>query len=111
MTYLLPTLWGQAAGANAKPEKLRLAALTLQQYFLGQGFASDKVVVNTRAADGAAIVFQGTDAQRRLVLLRYIGPLESEPASEKGGPGPTLWLSYVQDLQSPDVYRISKGQF
>jgi hypothetical protein len=107
-------LWGAGQTPAVKPEKLQLAAATLQQYFLAEGFPADKVVTNARAQDGAVIVFQGTDAQKRLALLRYIAPPEGE-AKEKGekpaGSTATLWLSYVQDLQNPDVYRIPKGQF
>jgi hypothetical protein len=107
-------LWGAGQTPAVKPEKLQLAAATLQQYFLGEGFAPDKIVTNGRTQDGAIVVFQGTDSQKRLALLRYIAAPEREPkekAEKSAAPAATLWLSYVQDLQNPDVYRIAKGQF
>ena len=106
-------VWGGGQTPAVKPEKLQLAAATLQQYFLGEGFPQDKMVTNGRTPDGTVVVFQGFDSQKRLALLRYIGaePGAKEKGEKTAAPPPTLWLSYVQDLQNPDVYRIPKGQF
>jgi hypothetical protein len=102
-------VWAGGPG-GAKPEKLLLAANTLLQYFLGEGFARDKVVVNGRANDGSIVVFQGSDAQKRTTLLRLVTAPGEGDEKDKEKPV-ALFLSYVQDIQNPDVFRISKGQF
>jgi hypothetical protein len=103
-------LWGGGQTPAPKPEKLQLAAATLQQYFLGEGFARDKIVANARGPDGAIVVFQGVDSQKRAAVLRFVGAPESG-AEDKAAPPPALMLSYLQDPQNPDVFRIAKGQF
>jgi hypothetical protein len=104
-------VWGAGQTPAVKPEKLQLAAATLQQYFLGQGFPPDRVMANARVNDGSVLVFQGVDAQNRMTRLRLIGMPGEGADQEKGAPPMTLLLSYIQDPQNPDVYRIAKGQF
>jgi hypothetical protein len=104
-------VWGAGQTPAVKPEKLQLAAASLQQYFLAQGFPPDKVVANARVNDGSVLVFQGIDAQKRMTQLRFIGMPGEGAEKENGAPPMTLLLSYIQDPQNPDVYRIAKGQF
>lgn len=101
-------LWGGAAGPEVDPEKLNAAAATLRDYFLGAGYARDTVVVNAQANDGSLIWFTGADASKRTTILRTL-PLP--PAKEGDKPGAGLFLSYIQDPQNPDIFRIVKGQF
>jgi hypothetical protein len=101
-------LWGGGAGPEVDPEKLNAAAATLRDYFLGAGYARDTVVVNAQANDGSLIWFTGADASKRTTILRTL-PLP--PAKEGDKPGAGLFLSYIQDPQNPDIFRIAKGQF
>jgi hypothetical protein len=104
-------VWGAGQAPAVKLEKLQLAAASLQQYFLAQGFPRDKVVANTRVADGSVLVFQGVDGQKRMTQLRFIGLPAEGADKEKPASQAALLLSYIQDPQNPDVYRIAKGQF
>jgi hypothetical protein len=101
-------LWGGAAGPEVEPEKLNEAAATLRDYFLGAGYAGDSVAVNAQASDGSLVWFTGADAQKRTTILRTL-PLP--PAKEGEKPRAGLFLSYIQDPQNPDIFRIAKGQF
>lgn len=103
-------VWGSEMAASVPPEKVVGAANTLRQYFLGLGFPPDSVVANARANDGSIIVFQGIDAQKRAVLLRLLGGTPPEKA-DAPPPAIALTLSYIQDPQNPDIFRINKGQF
>jgi hypothetical protein len=100
-------LWG-GAGQEVEPEKLNAAAASLRDYFLGAGYAKDTVAVNAQANDGSLVWFTGADAQKRTTMLRSV-PLP--PAKEGEKPSTGLFLSYIQDPQNPDIFRIVKGQF
>jgi hypothetical protein len=100
-------VWG-APGGQVAPEKLVAAANNLRQYFLGAGYQPDSIVANAKADDGTIVVFKGADAQKRMTLLRLISGAPSKDAEKSPA---MLSLSYVQDAQNPDIFRISKGQF
>jgi hypothetical protein len=99
-------LWGGAP--EATPEKLSAAAATLRDYFLAAGYAAETVAANARTSDGGVLWFTGADAQKHTTTLRSL-PLP--PAKDGEKPGVGLLLSYVQDPQNPDIFRILKGQF
>jgi hypothetical protein len=57
-------------------------------------------------------VFRAKNEQRRTVLLVLSGVPASASALQKKGSRPahlTLELSYIEDADHPDVFRISKG--
>jgi hypothetical protein len=101
-------LWGAPVAPEATPEKVIAAANALRDYFLGAGYQGDTIMTNARANDGSVIAFKGSDAQKRTTVLRVLG---AAPAKEGEKPAVALALSYIQDPQNPDVFRIAKGQF
>ena len=62
----------------------------------------------------AILVFRGSDAQDRTVLLILSGVAASvRPEEKKASKTPplSLELSYIEDAAHPDIFKISKGQF
>jgi len=114
-------VWGTPADPQAKPEMVVAAANQLRQLFLDEGYDPATVVTNTRAANGAIVVFQGQDADKHTTLLRLVSAPDKSDKEAKGdgkaegkdkpAPATALFLSYVMDAASPDVYRLKKGQF
>jgi len=62
-------VWGKLAGQNAPPTELVTTGRLLQQYFVGQGFARDTMIVNRATNTGSVVLFNGYDEKKRSVLL------------------------------------------
>ena len=110
-------LWGSSVTGEPDPQALVTTANILRKYFGQLGFDPGKTVMNTRVDDGAFIVFRATDEQERMVLLQLISrkvPGEEGKGTEKPEPQDrvvSLWLSYIEDTQNPDIFQIEKGKF
>lgn len=91
-------------------DRLLVDGKLLQNYLLGLGYPSGKVVVNRAVANGL-VMFQGIDPLGRLTSLQLLGKMT------KGGNGQTLFtpqllrLNYVADPEHPDMMKSLAGQF
>jgi hypothetical protein len=109
--------WGAPADPQAKPEMVVAAANQLHQLFVEAGYDPGTIVSDVRAPDGAIVVFQGQDAERHTTLLRLLsaqtapGKDGKSEAKDKPAIATALFLSYIMDSKSPDVFRLKKGQF
>ena len=110
--------WGKPVNPNPDAAALKMAASLLRNYFAQQGFHSEKVLMNAQLRDGRFVVFRGTDEKNRSVLLVLDLPHEgAEPEAQKAegaaaqGRDPSLQLSYIENANSPDIFRIKDGQF
>jgi hypothetical protein len=101
--------WGGLINPNMKPEAAVSVANLLRAHFAGLTYRPDSVVQNAKVQDGVIVVFRGFDMENRMTLL-----VLNELAKQEGAP-PTapvmVQLSYVQNIQNPDVFRVNKGQF
>lgn len=110
-------LWGSPVTGEPDPQALVATANVLRKYFEQLGFDPGKTVTNTRVDDGAFIVFRATDEQERMVLLQLLSrKVPGEKGEAEGKPEPqnrvvSLWLSYIEDIRDPDVFKIKKGTF
>lgn len=124
-------LWGTQVTPEVTPAQLGPTAAILKQYFMGRGFAPSSVVHDKKLPTGAVVVFQGADAEGRLVRLMYqevaVEPAKpdakadakpgtkaaAKPAAPEQAPRKVaaLRLSYIADPKAPDIYKIDKGQF
>src|SRR5665213_275130 len=109
-------VWGTPADPQAKPEMIVAAANQLRQLFTEAGYDPATVVTNARAPDGGIVVFQGQDADKHTTVLRLsAAPANGDNAKGDGKEKPpaatALFLSYVMDTSSPDIYKLKKGQF
>ncbi len=95
-------------------ENLTATANILRGYFLGQGFAPDKVMTRTQLSDGSVIEFRGIDDKGRMALLLFTNIPQESGAADEGAPAQqalSLRLSYILDADNPDVFKIQKGAF
>ncbi|MCQ8781806.1 hypothetical protein [Mangrovibrevibacter kandeliae] len=123
-------LWAPETDAGIGPEKLIADAKILQNYFLGQGFASGSVLVNAAVPEGV-VMFRGTDEEGRMALLLMLASATKPAVADKAAasaatneaavPQPDaeqtvlapvgLLLSYLADPQDPDIFKVEPGQF
>lgn len=89
------------------------AANSLRDYFLSEHFPPNSIAANRQLAPNTILVFRGSDAQKRAILLVLSGAAaRARGATKKDVQSPlTLELSYIENAANPDVFRISKGQF
>ena len=110
-------LWGLPVTEEPDPRALVTTANILRKYFSQLGFDPEDTVMNTRVDDSILIVFRATDEQERMVLLQLISGKVRVAKGEGGDEADlqdrvvSLWLSYVEDIKEPDVFRIEEGMF
>ncbi len=106
-------VWG-ALEPKPTTENLTATASILRGYFLGQGFAPDRVITKAQLDDGSVIEFRGIDDKGRMALLLFINISQESGAADEGTPAQqtlSLKLSYLLNPDSPDVFKIQKGAF
>ena len=108
--------WGLPVTEEPDPDELVITANVLREYFSQMGFDPEKTLIN-QLIDDDVIVFRATDRQERMVLLQLISKkeqVEETEGEEKTEPVSrvvSLWLSYIEDIKAPDIFRIEKGKF
>lgn len=116
-------LWAHELGATSN-ETLLANATTLQSYLSEQPFPPAGVAMNAQLADGSILLFRGTDAKSRTVLLVVSGLPRAAEAAKAGAPKgaekgaekaaeskPVVRLSYIANPAEPDIFRVKPGQF
>ena len=105
-------VWGHSVDAGTNAQKLVATANILRNYFSASGYKN--VQVNLPVEVGKTLVFKGSDDNGRMVLLVLNATRASDDQGE-GGDETTrrlsLRLSYIENPQNPDIYRIQEGQF
>lgn len=103
--------WSQATDPDLTPAQLLENGDVLRAYFLG----SSDVFVETsvdRVVDNGLVLFRGSDAAGRSVLLLLQGTFTEADANGQSRLQPSeLALLYSRDPDDPDVFRIEEGQF
>ncbi|MBB3264624.1 hypothetical protein FHW79_002242 [Azospirillum sp. OGB3] len=101
-------LWGGAVNPKVDPNALVGAANALRNYFVGQGYRQEGMLLNAPVGDGSqVVVFRGTDSQGRMSLLTLAVP--PKPSDDTPALPPSMQLSYIEKPNEPDVFRIEKG--
>ena len=104
------TVWSKATDAEMTPERLFSNANVLRAHFLSEGFKPDSIAVNT-PVNGGVVMFRGSDAKDRSVLLLLQGTFETKDNNQRVLTPTALLLFYVADTKSPDVFKLPPGQF
>ncbi len=102
-------IWSKAEDKTSSPQVVVDTANRLREHFLSQGFQKKGLVVNSKLPDGSVLVFRGVDRRGRMVVLLLVNP----PPREGQAPHQNinLRLSYIQNPDSPDIYKIKKDDF
>ncbi|AMA57371.1 hypothetical protein [Bradyrhizobium sp. CCGE-LA001] len=102
-------VWSKGADTAMTPEKLFSNANILRAHFMGEGFKPDSIAVNMPVA-GGIVMFRGSDAKDRSVILLLQGTFETKENNRVLTPT-SLLLFYVADAKSPDIFKLPPGQF
>ncbi|MDD1526700.1 MULTISPECIES: hypothetical protein [Bradyrhizobium] len=102
-------VWSKGTDAAMTPEKLFSNANILRAHFMGEGFKPDSIAVNMPVA-GGIVMFRGSDARDRSVILLLQGTFETKDNNRVLTPT-SLLLFYVADAKSPDIFKLPPGQF
>jgi hypothetical protein len=130
-------VWNSQFAADMSPARVGATANVLGNYFANQGFVPSTVTLNQKLPNGAVRVFNGRDKDGRLVTLIFREAVVKEAASAKpddkakadkskdakakgaeAGQDDAktkrialLRLSYVENSNDPDVFKITEGNF
>ena len=110
-------VWGSPVTDEVDPQKLVTTAKILGKYFNQLGFDPANTVRNHRVNDNIFIVFRATDQQGRMVLLQLfsrkvpIAETEDGDLLEPKFRIVSLMLSYIENVDNPDIFEIEKGAF
>ncbi|MDD1519039.1 hypothetical protein ACNJYD_25160 [Bradyrhizobium sp. DASA03005] len=102
-------VWSKGTDTAMTPEKLFSNANILRAHFMGEGFKPDSIAVNMPVA-GGIVMFRGSDAKDRSVILLLQGTFETKESNRVLTPT-SLLLFYVADAKSPDIFKLPPGQF
>jgi len=103
-------VWSKGTDTAMTPEKLFSNANILRAHFMGEGFKPDTIAVNMPVA-GGIVMFRGSDAKDRSVILLLQGTFESKENNQRVLTPTSLLLFYVADAKSPDIFKLPPGQF
>ena len=101
--------WDRTVNEEPHPQRVVDTANQLRAHFLSQGFKKEGLAVNTQLPDGSVLVFRGIDFRGKMVVLLLVNP-----PPKKGKPpnqNIKLRLSYIENPDSPDIYKIKKDDF
>jgi len=103
-------IWTGPKPPEGQQNDLLGAALALRNYFLSFSFEREGLVHDAQLADGAVLLFQGSDREGRTVQL-IAGTARERRDNKKPESEQVIRLSYIENLKSPDIYRIPPGSF
>lgn len=103
-------VWSKTTDAAMTPDRLYSNANILRAHFMGAGFKPESIAANA-PVNGGLLMFRGSDAKDRSVMLLLQGTLETKENNQKLLTPTGLLLFYVADAKSPDVFKLPPGQF
>ncbi|MDP1582084.1 MAG: hypothetical protein Q8M18_01520 [Bradyrhizobium sp.] len=102
--------WSNAIDDKMTPEQLFSNSSVLRSHFVGEGFKPDTVATNM-PINGGILMFRGSDAKDRTVMLVLQGTLAQGQGDQRVLTPTGLLLFYIADAKAPDVYRLPPGSF
>ncbi len=101
-------VWGKLATDHPNAKNIVNTANQLRDHFLLKNFPEKGRQVNSPLKDGSVLVFRGQDKRGRLTTLLLMNP-ESE--GSRKNKNISLRLSYIENPDSPDIFRVGKNDF
>ena len=102
--------WSKAIDDKMTAEQLFSNSSVLRAHFVGEGFKPDTIATNM-PIDGGILMFRGSDAKDRSVILLLQGTFENKENNQRVLTPVSLLLFYVADAKSPDIFKLPPGQF
>src|SRR6185503_16153131 len=102
--------WSKATDDKMTPEQLFSNSSVLRSHFMSEGFKPD-TVATTMPINGGILMFRGSDAKDRTVMLILQGTLAPGQDNQRILTPTGLLLFYIADAKTPDVYRLPPGSF
>ena len=103
-------IWTGPKPAEGQPNEFLGAASALRNYFLSLGFEREGLVHDAQLANGALLLFQGSDQKGRMVSL-IAGTVQVPRGDKPPEAEQVIRLSYIENPKNPDIYRIAPGSF
>ena len=106
--------WGHPLEATTDAAILVRAARAMMNRMALQGLPANTLTSDKIVDDGSIIVYHAKDANAHVIEMRMKGPGIGPAADGDGGAeDETSWLraSFIQDIVTPDIYRIQPGDF
>ncbi len=107
-------IWGTPIDPATTPEIADRIVTLLGRYFDEATFAPGSVVRRRSLPSGAVLIFAAADAAGHAITLTYRRIAAAPEAAAEGEAQATpfiLRLSYIDDPQNPDVFRLEEGAF
>ena len=111
-------IWGGPVDPDFDPAQVTAAASILRDHFLRQAHVEGSVIGNVRLGQDMLLLFSGADIDGRQVSLSLAGVAFAGDAEGRGTLQQiditdrlTLRLSYVVDVESPDIFRPDVDDF
>lgn len=106
-------IWSSPQNETQNITKMGITSRTLTNYFLQQGFKKDDMITNAQLKDGSILFFRGADPKGRMVILQMLNPPTKDDSGTKASAEKTtsLRLTYVEKPDTPDIYKVKKGDF
>ncbi len=101
-------IWGRPVVVKPDAERVVRLANQLREHFSAQVYRKEGLTVNQSLGEDTILVFRGTDKKGRMVLLLLANPQRPGfPANQDI----VLKLSYIQQPENPDIFKIGKKEF
>ena len=101
-------IWGRPVTDSPDAKSIVNTANQLRDHFMQKNFPEKGRLVNAPLKDGSILVFRGQDKRGRLTTLLLMNPeVEGSPKNENI----SLRLSYIENPDSPDIFRVGANDF
>jgi hypothetical protein len=105
-------LWGEGVTKKFDQQDVTNAAKLLRKHFVKKRYKKDGYLLNWKLEDGTIVMFRGKDKKDRMISL-LMPSSKVKKGKDKIGASKyvSLKLSYILDVDKPDIQEITKGKF
>jgi hypothetical protein len=101
-------VWGKPVTDSPDAKSIVDTANQLRDHFMQKNFPEKGRRINTLLPDGSVLVFRGQDNRGRLTTLLLMNPEIEGSGKNKNI---SLRLSYIENPNSPDIFRVGANDF
>ncbi|MCZ6764986.1 MAG: hypothetical protein O7C63_08650 [Alphaproteobacteria bacterium] len=107
-------IWGSPVDPAPDAQKLVATSTILRNFFLEKSFPPESVIADVALTDEVLVVYQGSDAGGRAILLTLTAPLAADQPDDStvfDMSRLSLALSYISEPTNPDVFTLPADDF